>query len=316
MTTRMHVLAFTLVVASAPVFAQPAPPPPKRAGSDATATAKSESTVLVPPQGGTGDVPVHYSANVLLSFPSPIAPRVVQSSADWEVREFADGVVARALSDKAAPTTIALATKDGAIKVNVTLRLVPESADALTLVRFQTATAEEAFRAAVDAAVAQETAKVRAELAEVKRTTDARVRDRADALIARRLLVRLDVQRVTAHERNDDGVIVHGDRVVLQGEDAYLLFDIENRTSAPYRLAVVKVLDPKGANVAGPAALASSSTADAEPGVVGVVPAGTTGHVAVVLRQVDAILRKPLKLLIEEPNGRGRVLVERGISVR
>lgn len=315
MTIRNVVLASTLVFASATVLAQPAQSP-KRAGSNATATAKNEATVLIPPQGGTADIPVRYSANVVLTFPSPIAPRVVKSSADWEVREFADGVVATASSSKAAPTTIALATLDGAIKVNVTLRVVPETADALTLVRFQSATAEEAFRSAVDAAVAQEVAKVRAELADVKRTTDARVRDRADTLIARRLLTRLDVQRLTAHERNDEGVIVHGDRVVLQGEDAYLLFEIENRTNAPYRLAVVKVLDPKGADVAGPSALVSSSTADAEDGVIGVVPAGTTGHVAVVLRQVDNILRKPLKLLVEEPGGHGRVLVERGIAVR
>jgi len=312
---RALLLTMLFALAARSASGQPAAPS-KPAGSDATATAKGETTVLVPPQGGTADVPVRYSANVLLSFPSPIAPRVMKSSADWEVREFADGVVARAVSERAAPTTIALATKDGTLKVNVTLRLVPETADALTLVRFQTATAEEAFRAAVAAAVADETASLRAQLAATKRATDARVRDRADALVARRVLTRLEVQRLTAHERNDDGVVVHGDRVVLLGEDAYLLVQLENRSGAPYRLAKVSVVDPAGTDRAGPAVLLASSTADPDAGLIGVIPAGATGAVGVVIRRADGLLHRPLKLVVEEPDGRGRVVLERGLTIK
>lgn len=314
-----RLLVLSLLV-TATVSAQPNPTPsqPVRRGSDASATAKGEVTVLVPPQGGTADIAVHYGTATMLSFPSALASSVIQSSEDWQVRAFADGLGAMvsAVTPKAAPTTIALATKNNDVRVNVTLRLAPTAADGVTLVRFQAATAEEAFDAAVAVAVDARTAQLKANAAELRRTLDVRVRERASAMIARGVLTRLDVQRVIAHERNDDGVIVHGDRFVLQGPDAYLLFKIENRTSAPYRLASVTVVDPTGTNRAGAAVLESSFAGDPDAGLIGVVSPGTTARVAIVLPQVDGFLRKTLTLTIEEPSGRGRVVLDRGLSVR
>lgn len=303
-----------LIARPAAAQSQPASPP-RTGGSAATATARGEATVLVPPQGGTADVPVHLTDNVLLTFPSAIGPRVLTSSPDWDIKEFVDGVAVRAASAKASPTTLALATKDGAIKVNITLRVVPPTDEALKLVRFRAASAEEAFKAAVEAEVERRAAPIRAELASLKKANDARIRDRADAMVARRLLVRLEQTRLNARERNDDNVIVNVERAVLLGEDAYLMFDIENRSGSPYRLAGVKVIGPRGSDHAGPASLLSGAV-DTEAGVSGVVAAGSRGKAVVVLRQVDAVLGASLKLIVEQPDGRGRVVVSRGIVLR
>lgn len=305
---KLAVLAVLAVVAPLPLAAQP--------GSDTTATAKGEATVLVPPQGGTADVPVRFSSNVLLTFPSALAPRVVQSSPDWVVRDFADSVVARAVTTAAQPTTIALATADGAVKVNITLRLVPESAEALALVRFQSATAEEAFRAAVDAEVARRTAANRAELARARRAIDAQIRVRADRLIATRLLVRLDVRRLKVHARNADNIVVHGERVVRLGDAAYLLFEVENRSSTSYRLASVALHDRAGVDHAGPVAVVTTAADPPDADLLAIVPAGTSAHVAVVVRGAAAILDQSLTLVVAEPDGARRVAIDRGLTIR
>jgi hypothetical protein len=296
-----------IVVAMSVVGAAPA-----RGQPDGSATPDA-ATVLVAPQGGTADVPVRFSSNVLLTFPSPLAPRVVQSSADWEVRDFAEGVVARALTPSAQPTTLALATRDGAVKVNITLRLVPEAAAALTLVRFQSATAEEAFAAAVDAEVARRTAAMEAALARDRAAMDAAIHDRADRLVARGLRARLEVRRLKAHARNRDHVVVHGQRVVLLGDDAYVLFELENRSAAAYRLATVQLVDPAGVDRAGPVVVVPAAAAG---DAIGIVPAGASGHATVVVRHADAILGKPLTLIVAEHGGRNRVVVDRGIAIR
>jgi len=297
-------LLVTLLVAATatPVLAQPVIP-----GSDATSTAKGEATVLVPPQGGTADVPVRFSSNVLLTFPSALAPRVVQSSPDWVVRDFADSVVARAITARAQPTTIALATADGAVKVNITLRLVAESADALALVRFQSASADEAFRAAVDAEVARQTAALRAAQVSARRSLEAEIRTRADRRVAAGLLVRLDIQRVKAHARNRDDVIVHGERIVRLGDSAYLLFELENRSSVPYRLATATLRDRAGRDHAG-----ALVTTAAE---LNVAPSGTSIHAALVVRDAMALVGQPLTLTLSEADQGRPVSVDRGLTI-
>jgi hypothetical protein len=304
-------IAAALGVAPAqPSYAQPA-------GSATEQTAKGESTVLVPPQGGTARIAVTPNTNVLLTFPEPLVKRAVVSTADWEIKDFADadGVFVRATSAKAKDTTLALATKSGAIKVNVTLTVASSPVDALTLVRFNASTAEEAFRSAVQVEVERQTASMRAEIAEIKRAIATKVRDRADNMIARRLLTRDEQIVLNAHERNDDHVIVHVEKVRFLGQDAWLLFEIENRSGSAYRLAKVRVQAPGGKDHAGPASVLSN-VADDEVSVIGVVGAGTKGRVAVVLRQVDDLLGKPLVLTISEPGGRGEVTVRRGIVLR
>jgi len=289
--------------------AQPAPP----AGN---AAKPGEATVLVPPQGGTADVAAHMNTNVLLTFPSPIASKVVGWSRDWDVKEFTDGILVRANSDKAAPATLALATRDGQIKVNITLRVVPASEQGMTLVRFVSASAEDAFRAAVDVEVEKRTAPLRAELAASKKALDAKVRDRADRMVAAKLLRRLEHVSLKGHARNDDNVIVHLKRAVFLGDDAYLLFDIQNRSGSAYRLARVLVRGPRGSDHTGPASLSTSALDAADEGLIGVVAGGSTGTAVVVLRQVDSVLGQPLTLTVEQPAGRGRITLDRGIVLR
>jgi hypothetical protein len=298
------------VAAVRPGSAQPA-------GSATAQTAKGESTVLVPPQGGTARIAVTPNTNVLLTFPEALVKRAVVSTADWEIKEFADadGVFVRATSPRAKDTTLALATKSGDIKVNVTLTVAASPAEALTLVRFKASTAEEAFRSAVQVEVERQTASMRAEIAEIKRALTTKIRDRADNMIARRLLTRDEQIPLDAHDRNDDHVIVHVEKVRFLGEDAWLVFEIENRSGSAYRLAKVRVQAPGGKDHAGPASVLSN-VADDDLSVIGVVGAGTKGRVAVVLRQVDNLLGKPLVLTINEPAGRGEVTVRRGIVLR
>jgi hypothetical protein len=257
------------------------------------------------------------NTNVLLTFPEPLTKRAVVSTADWEIRDFADadGVFVRATSATAKDTTLALATKSGSIKVNITLTVSSSPADALTLVRFKASTAEEAFLSAVHAEVERQTASLRAEVAEIKRAITTKMRERLDDMIGRRVLARDEQITRDAHDRNDEDVIVHVERVRFLGEDAWLVFEIQNRSGAPYRLAKVEVKAPGGKDHAGQVSV-PSMLGDEDGGVFGVVGPGARGRVAVALRKVDNLLAKPLVLRISEPAGRGEVIVRRGIVLR
>lgn len=276
---------------------------------------KSEAEHLVPPQGGAFEVPVHAGAVCILSFPEKLSSKALASSPDYEIKSWGDdGVAVRAVATSAKATTLALATASGMVKVNVTLSVVAADKPAYTLVRFKAASAEEAFEAQVAAAVAKRTAPLEVELAKARQAIDTQIRDRADGLIAERMLKRNEVVKLEAHERNDDHVIVHVRRGQLLGEDGYLVFEIENRSGSAYRLASVKVASGDR-NVAGPARLLSSAV-DRDPSVIGVVPSGATARGVVVVRSVDSVLGKPLALELAGPGGRGRVRLDRGIVLR
>jgi len=314
---RSFLIMVVLVVPAGSAVAQNA------SAQGAGAIIKGEAEVLVPPQGTAVEVPIHLGTNVILSFPEKLAADALYSSTDWDIQPWGkppEGVAVRAAIRNAKPATLALATFSGKIKVNVTFRVVPDSAAALTLVRFKTASAEDAFKAAVAAEVAAEVAKqtvaLRDELAQTRKALDAKVRDRVDASVARRILTRLEQVRLAAHERNDDNVIVHVQRGIFLGEDGYLVFEIENRSGAAYRLAQVHVVGPTGSDHAGPASLLTSAMDQPEAGIIGVVAAGGHARGVVTLRNVDAVLGRSLQLVVEEPEGRGRIVVDRGIVLR
>ena len=290
-----------LVLLVQPAFAQPA---------------KSEAEHLVPPQGGAVDVPVHAGAVCILSFPEQVARKAITSSqGELEINPWGDeGVAVRAVHDKVSATTLALATVSGQVKVNVTLRVVPRTEPALTLVRFKPASVEEAFAAQVAAEVARRVAPIEARLAKDRKELDATIRRRAEGLIAERLLGRNEIVRLESHARNDDHVIVHVRRGLLFGEDGFLVFEIENRSGAAYRLASVRVL-AGGRDVAGETRLASSAI-DRDTALIGVVPAGATARGIVTVRSVNAVLNRPLTLELAMPEGRGTIRADRGIVLR
>lgn len=283
--------------------------------TSADAQPKSEAEFLVPPQGGAFEVPLHPGAVCILSFPEKLAPLALVSTSDFEIKAWGDdGVAVRANRDKETSATLALATVSKQIKVNVTLRVVPKSTAALTLVRFKAASAEDAFEAQVAARVQAKLAPLEAQLARAKKDLDEQIRARADGLIAERLLTRNEAVALESHERNDDHVIVHVRRGHLLGDDGYLMFEIENRSRAAYRLASVRVFDGKR-DVSGPARLASSAI-DRDTSLVGVVAAGSTARGVVVVRSVNSVLGKPLALELSGPDGRGKIRLDRGIVLR
>ena len=61
-----------VVAIAVAVGAVPARSEAQSAGSATAQTARGESTVLVPPQGGTARIPVTPNTNVLLTFPEPL----------------------------------------------------------------------------------------------------------------------------------------------------------------------------------------------------------------------------------------------------
>ena len=206
---------------------------------------KTEAEHLVPPQGGAVDVPLHAGTVCILSFPEELGRKAITSSRnEFEINPWnKDGVAVRAVQDGDATATVAFATVSGSVKVNVTLRVVPRTQPALTLVRFKPASAEEAFAAQVAAEVARQVTPLKESLAKERQQLDALIRRRADGLIAERLLQRAEVVRLGAHERNDDHVIVHVQRGLLFG-DAWLplVRDREPVGRSAYRLASARVL--------------------------------------------------------------------------
>lgn len=278
--------------------------------------AKGEAENLVPPGGAAFDVPLHAAEVCILSFPGEqlAGSAALASSDDFEIQRWGtDGVAVRPTGKKAA-ATLALATVSGAIKINITLHLVPAEQQALTLVRFKAASAEEAFEVRVAAEVARRTAPLEAELARTKQGIDAQIRDRADLLIVERLLKRTELVSLNSHERNDDNAIAHVERAIVIGDDGYVFFDIENRSSAAFRLARATV-SFQNKPLAGPARLLSSAI-DKDPSVLGVVPAGTTAHGIVVVRGADQVRGSSLELELADPSGRKAIHLTRGIVLR
>ena len=145
-----------------------------RAQTPQTPSSKSEAEHLVPPQGSAAEVPVHTGAVCILSFPEKLVPRALSSSTDFEIQAWGeDGIAIRAVNKRAAPSTVALATVSGLIKVNVTLRVAPDTEPALTLVRFKAVSETEAFDAQVKAATEQRTAPIQQRLQAKEKELDA-----------------------------------------------------------------------------------------------------------------------------------------------
>jgi hypothetical protein len=276
--------------------------------------AKDDAENLVPPGGAAFDIPVHAHQVCVLSFPANVKSSALASTSDFTIKNWGnDGVAVLASGDKAS-TTLAVATETGDIKVNVTLHVVGPDAKAMTLVRFKAATAEEAFQARVEEEVSRRVEPFRAELERTQHDIDVRVRERADSMVAERLLKRHDLLAVQSHERNDDNVIVHVQQVMLIGDDGYLFFEVENHGKAAFRLARATV-SARGTLISGPARIFSAAI-DKDRTVLGLVPAGSTAHGVVVVRNTDQVRGVPLELELADPTGRGAIRLDRGIVVK
>ena len=196
----------------------------------------------------------------------------------------------------------------------MTLRVVPATEPALTLVRFKPASEAEAFEAQVKAGIARGLAPLQQRVEQKERELDAQIRRRSDRQIAEQILRRSEVVKLNSHARNGDHVILHVWRALLLGADGFLAFEIQNRSGSPYRLASVRVL-ANGRDVAGDAYLSTSPTVR-DPAMIGVVASGATVSGVVVIPLAQAVLRRALTLEIAMPNGRSAVRADRGIELR
>jgi hypothetical protein len=300
--------------AQAPAVPKPAAVAPPVTAASPQAPRKGEAELLVPPGGAAFDVPMHVGAVCILSFFEPLQTSALASSPDFEVRAWGtDGVAVRAIGS-AKTMTLALATATRAVKINLTFRLVPAEADALILVRFKAVTEEEAREAFVKAEVARRMAPLRAEIEAARKDLDAKVQDRAELLVMERSLKRSEVLPLRSIERSDANVIAHVKRAMVLGENGYLYFEVENRGSAPFRLARLEVT-AAGKPVPGRVRLLSASV-DKDPRMIGVIQAGTTARGVVAVRGVDAVMNKPLALELAGPQGRGAFRLAEGIAFK
>lgn len=265
-------------------------------------------TILVD-EGGSYDVTVHPDFVTVFYLPDKIVKALASDTSGYEVKPIgATSLAIRPLKADARPANLALATES--IKVSVILRIARSRDEALTQVTFKRADVEAEVQRRIDAGVKQRTAELEVRIAEMQKTMDAALPKVADELIAARLLQRREVRKLRAIERNDDNVVAEATEVVFLGEDAYVLFTIENRNKAPYRLASVQVKDGN-ADRAGIVRFVSDAAETAGEGVVGVVRAGGRGSGVVVVRRAGDLLGRRLALVIAEPGGRGRVVVDR-----
>lgn len=309
------------IVSSASAAPAPvSPPQPTSLPAVQASSRPTEAEYLVPPQGGAFELPVHLGEVCILSFPSRIDGDVMTNTPDfrgklWEAKAWGDdGIAIRAADNAAKKTTIAISTSSGAVKVNVTMMVVAADKPALTLVRFKAVTEQEAFAARVDAAVETQLGPLRADLDNTRQKLDAVIRDRTDAAIVDRLFKRNESFPMTIHARNDDHVIVHLRRGVIVGDDGYLVFEVENRSPAMFRLAAVRVLF--GAKEFTGAARLNSPTATRDPHLIGVVPPGVTARGIVVVRGVEQLLGKNLSMIVAGPTGTQPIQFDDGIVFR
>ena len=295
-------------VASQPSLAAVSPPTiPK-------ARPKKEAEFLVAPGGGAFEVPIHLDTVLILTMPGPISKSALGSSSAFEARFWSDdGVAVRALDERVTSSTLALATVDGVTKVNVTFRVVPLHEEAQTLVRVKAATQEEVIEARVAAELEKRLAPKLAAITAREAKLEELIRARAEVVMAERILRRNGTVALGAHARNRSAAIAHVRRAFIVGENAYLLFQIENRSGASYRLASIRVQGPDGLDRAGLVALSVGPGKD--PKVIGAVPAGTVANGVVAVRRYEAVKGKPLTMTLSEPGNAGAITLTSGIEI-
>ncbi len=268
-----------------------------------------QSRTILVDEGGSYEIPVHPDFVTVFYLPDKIGKALASDTTAYEVKPIGDRSLAiRPLRADARPANLALSTDS--LKVSVILRVAKDRGEALTQVTFKRADVEAEVQRRIEARVKERTAELEAQIARMQATMDAELPKVADGLIAARLLQRREVRRLDAIERNDDNVVVEATEVFFLGEDAYVVFRIENRNKAPYRLAAVQVLD-QAADRGGVVRFASDAAEAAGQGVLGVVRPGGKGSGVVVVRRAGDLLGRRLALVVAEPGGRGKVVVER-----
>ncbi len=270
---------------------------------------EGQSRTILVDEGGSYEVSVHPDFVTVFYFPDKITKAIASDSTSYEVKSIGSTSLAiRPLKTEAKPANLAIVTET--IKVSVVLKIATKSADALTQVTFKRADIEAEVEKRIAAAVEERTADLQEQIKTMKKQMDADLPKLADAVIAERVLARRELRSLKAVERNDDNVIVRVTSALYLGDDAYLVFEIQNRDKSPYRLASVAVtLD--GKDHAGLVKFASTAAETADEGVLGVVGSDSRGTGVVILHQSAQLVGKNLTVEVAQDSGRGKVTVDR-----
>ena len=275
----------------------------------ATAQPSTQARTILVDEGGSYQIPVHPDFVTVLYLPDKVEKALASDAVSYEVKPIASTTIAiRPLRADARPASLSLST--ATIRVSLVLEIAARREDALTQVTFKRADVEAEVQRRIDEGVRARTAELEAKIADMQKAMDAELPRLADGLIAARLLVRHDVRKLTAIERNDDDVIVEVTRAIHIGEDAYLAFTIQNRATSPYRLARVALQDG-ASDRAGLTRFVGDAAEVAGPGVLGVIRPGGRGQGVVLVRAVAALRGRALTLVVTQPDGRGKVAVGR-----
>jgi hypothetical protein len=281
----------------------------------ATAAAQpvDQSRTILVAEGGSYDVAVHPDFVTIVYLPDTIQKAIASDTRAYEVKPIgATSLAIRPLTADARPASLALVSES--LKVSVVLRIAATRDEALTQVTFKRADVEAEVRRRIDAGVKERTAELETRIARMQATMDAALPALADGLIAARLLQRRERRALDAIERNDDNVVAEATEVFYLGDDAYIMFAVENRGRAPFRLAIVEVRARKrrASVVLGTLVRFTSDAAEAAgKGVIGVVRPGGTGAGVIVVRRAGELLGTPLAVVIAGPHGRGRIVLDR-----
>lgn len=266
---------------------------------------------LIVGDGGVYEVPVHESFVTVLYLPDEITKAQSSDKDYFWTQVMGDTVSVRPKPDRPATAGKAnLNIKTDSVRVTIILKVVDKAEEAVAQVRIRKKDDVEELEKRVEAEVEKRTAPILAQVEKDRQQLDAAIRDAGDREVARRLVKRFDTVKLEAIDRSDDNVIVRVKKAVFVGEDAYLFFEIQNRSGSDYRLADVSVATSAkrvddGVEFQSPAA--GKKTAE----LVGVVPDGQRGRGVVILRNADSMRSESLTLQTIEPKGRGKVSVDR-----
>ena len=252
---------------------------------------------------------VHPDFVTVVYLPDKIEKALASDTQSYEVKPIGSTSLAiRPLKADAKPANLALST--ASLKVSVVLKMAPTREHAMTQVTFKRADVEAELERRIAEKVKERTAALEAKVAAMQAQMDAELPKLADGLIAARILQRRELRTLNAIERNDDNVVVETTHVLYLGDDAFIVFDIENRNKAPYRLAKVAMQDGTR-DAAGVVRFTSDAAETAGAGVIGVVRPGGHGKGVVVVRRAADLVGKPLTLVVTEPGDKGKVAVDR-----
>ncbi len=271
-----------------------------------TAAAQKTCDFLVPPSGGAFDVPVNPVFLTNLQFPEKITSANTSALKDYRITRSNDDTAYTVIPINLNVQPANINIVSGAMRVSVSIRVVKDPKDACAMVSFRATSEEEAFQRKVEEEVAKRTAKVEAELEAIKRDQAARVRDELDGVLADRAMARLEIQRLSAVDRSDEGVVVWVMRAVYLGNDLLINIEIENRARGAYRVADIELREGDK-NRATSARLASGSAG----GLVGTVLPGAKVRGVVMVRDGAKLAGKDLTLVTRTPDGKGSVTVRR-----